>query len=282
MNKIKKLILLIIICCSLFLSFGCITENPQEKNDFTSEKLASSLSRLKQRIDASDNSENVELEIKQDFEKLREEIINMSMTEYYIFCEDYEYLNFRKYDFISYEETICIVLKYSNVPGKIEDVKIFEVPNEKLNEVENIKVGMDIFQVIEKMGYPHLVVLTSYKMLEFKLENGKFFRVFLDDNYEVLEVKYWEYETFSNSTCVVDERCDPYAEGVELSKAALITERMLFEEIVELIGKPYTSWGSGAIWYLWKLEDGRILGIHFEDYEQGVGVSLEVVRVVYE
>lgn len=33
----KKIVLLLIFCCSLFLLSGCVTEKPEEKNEFTSE-----------------------------------------------------------------------------------------------------------------------------------------------------------------------------------------------------------------------------------------------------
>lgn len=278
----KKIVLLLIFCCSLFLLSGCVTEKPEEKNEFTSEKLSLVLTRLKQKVDTLDNSENEELEIKQDFEDLKKQIISMSIIEFEKFCEEYKSINFRTYSFVLYEKTISIVVKYANDLLKIEDVKIFELFNAELTKIEQLNVGMDVFQVIEKMGYPYVVLLSSINALDYKLENGKIIRIIFDEKMKVLEIKDIDYEAISNPTYTTDDRCDPSGEKIELSKATLIVEKMLFEEVVELIGKPHRTFGSGAIWYEWTLEDGKLLQIMFNPYYSNGNKSLEVVKIIYK
>ena len=73
----------------------------------------------------------------------------------------------------------------------------------------------------------------------------------------------------------VDDKCDS-KNIAEASKVNLIQVDMTFEEVVEILGKPVASLGSGAIWYEWNLNDGTQLQIHFSPKDTQ---NLYVLRV---
>ena len=55
----KKIVLLLIFCCSLFLLSGCVTEKPEEKNDTKKTSIAS-LTKMMTTLVAIENIDDLE------------------------------------------------------------------------------------------------------------------------------------------------------------------------------------------------------------------------------
>lgn len=267
----RKIIFLIVLCFSLTLLVSCNNDNNVEK-EFTSDKLVTELINIQMKEKNEDNSKNYESEIVSDIDELTDKILNMSIFEFEFFAQQHKFNNIKKYMFVLFEKTLIIVAKFADDSSKIEQVKIFRnfTPNQQ--KADSVTVGWDIFELVEVMGYPNRIV-SADKSLAFKLDNGEWVEMILNENMLVSEIKIIDFSTIENPTYVVDSRCGPEDDKPDPQSAVLIKENMTFYEITDLIGRPHKAFGSGAIWYEWTLSDGKLLQVMFSP-------SWEVVRVL--
>lgn len=277
----KKIILVLLICLFFFPITGCNLNDESNKEELTNEKLVTELLNLKKQVKNEKSNENL-LESGDTIVELKAKILNMPIEEFETFSNDYKSINFKAYSFLLFEETLCIVVKYSDDLTKIEKVEIINnfIPNQL--KVDSLKVGMNVFELIEIMGYPYVIVLSSINAMDFKIETGEIIRILFDEKLLIKTIQNidLELELIKNPTYTVDDKCGSGVNKPELSKATLITENMLFDEIVELIGNPHKTFGSGAIWYEWTLKDEKLLQIMFSpnDFSRS---SLKAVKIIY-
>lgn len=251
----KKII--IILCLSVFavFLFGC--NNSAEV--YTSEDLVKELRLLKNnKNDSEDKTIHID-----DNDSLLIKIKEMNIVEFQEFAAAYKSIYFKKYTFVLFEEDIFIIVKYSDDYLNIIDVKIMSniIPTEIIKN--QLVKGQSVEEVLLLMGYPYMVTVSSENSLSFKLTNEEIIRVVFDENMYSIEIIHIDFESIKDPSYAVDDKCGANDEKTDIENAILISENMSFEEVVSLIGKPQRSFGSGAIWYEWDLEENKLLQVMF-------------------
>lgn len=277
----KKVISIFIILLFSILIVGCtnvlIDNNDiqnQEKNDFDSLTVSVKLEHLSKKMKNA-NEENVEYT--EEISELEEKIKNMSRKELGNLFVDCKSVAIKNLMIIAFDENLIIVVDQGTSFESIESVKIIKSVNPTAIELQKLKTDMNVGELVSIMGYPNIVTISEFNAFDYKLDNNESYRIKFDDKLFVTEISYIDYTRLPDPTKTTDENCDP--EGKTPSSVTeLIKIGMTFEEVVELIGKPNYTSGSGAIRYEWNLEDGTTLNINFsrKDYKNEI---LYVVRI---
>lgn len=254
----KKILAFIFVGIFALCLIGC----NKNTNTYSSEKLVKELRLLKNNKESSTDPENYVITI-DDNNNLSEIIKKMNVIEFQKFASNYKSISFKKYTFVLFEDDICIVVKYSEDCYNIIEVKILNniIPSE--SHKEQLVKGLNVVDVVSLMGYPYMVTMSEDNSLSFKLTNGEIIRVIFNDNMRLLDVIHIDFESIKDPSYDIDDKCGSNDEKTTIENAILICENMSFDEVVTLIGKPQRSFGSGAIWYEWDMEENKLLQIMF-------------------
>lgn len=83
-------------------------------------------------------------------------------------------------------------------------------------------------------------------------------------NKEKLDPSIEEYQTPIPPFYSVTDECEPNKDNLpSQNEILMIHENMSYAEVINILGKPQRSMGSGALWYEWDLKDGKTLKLMF-------------------
>jgi hypothetical protein len=254
-------------------------ENTELTNEtITSEVVAHRLSSLSANMSEVRTSEEFDdMNLKEEINKIEEDILKMSLKEFELFYKHYTMISFKLFRIIKFDDNLIIIAEMSDEEG-VTKVEIFEnvIPtNESILELAE---GMDVYQIMKITGFPTAITTTTQeKRFNFQTDTNDPYKVVFDNDFKFIKVEPWIIDHGSIAR-VVSDKCDP-ENVVEASKAVLIKVDMTFEEVVEILGKPIAEFGSGAIWYEWNLDDQTKLQIQFRPSSTEDN-NLYVLRIV--
>ncbi len=185
-------------------------------------------------------------------------ILEMSSEEFLKSFENYNIFLYRAYAFFEYEKDICVAVMFGEDYKSITDCYVYEKIDYEDELITQINVGMSPMDVVKIIGIPKLSTTFGLSSLDFYLNNN-IVRVFLSSPNYIYDIRILPID----ESYVVDDKCETSDKKNDIENAILISENMSFDEVVSLIGKPQRSFGSGAIWYEWDLEENKLLQVMF-------------------
>lgn len=180
----KRFLPMIVLFFLTINILGCNVKDKNEEKDFNCNQLTIELKTLNNEVENNREIENNKIN------DLAKKIINMSVVEFQKFASNCNSFSHRNCTFVFFEENICIAVKYSKDYLKIAEVKVFEKFIAETSKVNEIVMGMDIFEVISLIGNPYGVRTSGLSSLDFEIENKQSVRIILDLNMCVSEIQY--------------------------------------------------------------------------------------------
>jgi hypothetical protein len=117
--------------------------------------------------------------------------IGMTYEEFHSFMDGKDVFSYGHYAFWTDENGNEIVVRFSNPELKIDRIEHFPRQGAKptSEDFEKISVGMDMFDVVERVGKPFRSVTSGLMTLDFLAEDETVYRVSFDttDIYKVIE-----------------------------------------------------------------------------------------------
>lgn len=265
-----KKIFFIVFFITLIMLVGCnnTNENTEKTNDYVDSILQTSENEERNQINnvlkmvnedkPKEDKESKDIELT----RLCNKILEMSRDEFFKSFENYNIFLYRAYAFFEYENDICVAVMFGEDYKSINDCYVYD----KLKKIDlddaiitKINVGMSPMDVVKLIGNPKLSATFGLSSLDFYLKNN-IVRVFLASPNYIYDVKILPIK---DPSYTVDDKCESKEEKTEVDKAILILKNMTFEEVVAVIGNPQRTFGSGAIWYEWDLEENKLLQVMF-------------------
>lgn len=249
----KKIITLLCISFFVIFVFGCNYTNVTNSNKDASKEMKV----LNANIESNENN------LPNDsYDVLLNKIKKMNGRQFSDFVVNYHFIVFNDYIFILLDEEKFVFLEITEGEFKIIDGKIMNTITPTQNEINQIKTGQTVEEVLSIMGYPSTVI-TKMNILGYTLVSNGYYKISFDENMIVTKIVKFEYDYTTDPTVVIDEYCKEVSTKTNIENANLICENMTFREVTEILGAPQRASGSGVIQYQWDLGDDILFLINF-------------------
>lgn len=140
---------------------------------------------------------------------------------------------------------------YSKETSKV----LFETPDYTFNSlnINEIGKGDSLITLVEQIGFPRFLGVSSTYSLDFGYSNSDIYRIFFSNEMLCSDIELLDYN--DPSTWIdVDKKDLP-----TLSDLENIEIGMSLDEVVSIIGKPQGEAGYGAIMFTFSIDDGSTL-----------------------
>ena len=132
---------------------------------------------------------------------------------------------------------------------------LFETPNYNFNllNINKIEKGDALVTLVEKIGFPRFLGVSSTYSLDFGNSNSDIYRIFFSGKMLFSEIELLDYDDPS-SWMDAGKKDLP-----TLSDLENIEIGMSLDEVISIIGKPQGTAGSGAIYFTFSIDGGLTL-----------------------
>lgn len=162
--------------------------------------------------------------------------------------EIYEF-SFVNYNFIYFDDGSGVL------QSKETSEVLFETPDytfnsSNINEIEN---GDALITLIEQIGFPRFLGVSSTYSLDFGNSDSDIYRIFFSGEMRCLDIELLDYDDPS-SWIDADKKDLPTLDDLEDIEIG-----MSLDEVISIIGKPQGSVGYGSIMFTFSIDDGSML-----------------------